>query len=131
VESYKALAQYRSVKEYQENFLTLEKLEARWARQAARRQYRRERTLFFSKPSRSERWRRIPGSRGEDRLAEQTCLFEDLRATRFPHIKRDLLSVVFGRLAARTYDKMGWNMTYALIFLLCLRFFTQNRSWPY
>jgi hypothetical protein len=123
VESYKALVPYRSMKEYQENLLTLEKLEARWARQAARRQYRRERTLFFSKPSRSERWRRIPGSRGEDRLAEQTCLFEDLRATRFPHIKRDLLSVVFGWLTARTYDNIGWSIIYTLMFLLCLSFF--------
>jgi len=43
-------------------------LEARWARQAARRQRRSEYSPLFKKPSRSERRLRVPGAWVEDHL---------------------------------------------------------------
>jgi hypothetical protein len=69
IEAHKNLYLCRSVEDYKRMLSKLKILEARWTRQAARRQRRSEFIARFIKPSRSERQRRVPGSWVEDHVS--------------------------------------------------------------
>jgi hypothetical protein len=68
IEAYRNLHPCRSVEAYQRRLSKLKILEARWAKQATRRQHRSELTPRFIRPSKSEIQCRVPGSWVEDHM---------------------------------------------------------------